>query len=39
MYPINVKTAEPIGPNICKLKEGLWLVEMEKLGLKKCRLS
>ena len=38
MYPINVKTAQPIGPNICKLKEGLWLVEIEKVSLKNSRL-
>ena len=30
LYPINVKTAEPIGPELC---EGLWMIKISKIYL------
>ena len=40
LYPINVKTAEPIGPNFgvgphVTPKEGLRMIKISKLGVKK----
>ena len=42
LYPINVKTAKPIGPKLCCVtsrdpREGLWLMEFSKICLQQIR--